>query len=56
MSQYFPKPDEPFGEDINVTVDLSNYATNIDFKKEVNDKLQEYFCERVYAKLVTRNY
>ena len=30
--------------------------TYIDFKKEVNDKLQEYFCERVYAKLVTRNY
>ena len=22
MSQYFPKPYEPFGEDINVTVDL----------------------------------
>ena len=27
MSQYFPKPYEPFGRDINVTVDLSNYAT-----------------------------
>ena len=27
MSQYFPKPYEPFGGDINVTVDLSNYAT-----------------------------
>ena len=27
MSQYFPKPYEPFGEDINVKVDLSNYAT-----------------------------
>ena len=26
MSQYFPKPYEPFGGDINVTVDLSNYA------------------------------
>ena len=26
MSQYFPKPYEPFGEDINVKVDLSNYA------------------------------
>ena len=27
MSQYFPKPREPFGVDINVKVDLSNYAT-----------------------------
>ena len=26
MSLYFPKPYEPFGEDINVKVDLSNYA------------------------------
>ena len=26
MSQYFPKPHEPFGGDINVKVDLSNYA------------------------------
>ena len=27
MSQYFPKPYEPFGGDINVKVDSSNYAT-----------------------------
>ena len=32
MSQYFPKPYEPFGGDINVEVDLSNYATKTDFK------------------------
>ena len=32
MSQYFPKPDEPFGGDINVKVILSNYATKIDIK------------------------
>ena len=32
MSQYFPKPYEPFGEDINVTVDLSNYATKMILK------------------------
>ena len=30
MSQYFPKSYEPFGEDINVKVDLSNYATKAD--------------------------
>ena len=30
MSQYFPKPYEPFGGDIKV--DLSNYATKTDLK------------------------
>ena len=32
MSQYFPKPCEPFDGDINVKVDLSNYATKTDLK------------------------
>ena len=32
MNQYFPKPYEPFGGDINVKVDLSNYATKTDIK------------------------
>ena len=32
MTQYFPKPYEPFGGDINVKVDLSNYATKSDIK------------------------
>ena len=32
MSKYFPKPYEPFGGDINVKVDLSNYATKTDIK------------------------
>ena len=32
MSPYFPKPYEPFGGDINVKVDLSNYATKADIK------------------------
>ena len=30
--QYFPKPYEPFGGDINIKVDLSNYATKTDIK------------------------
>ena len=30
MIQYFSKPYKPFGGDINVKVDLSNYATKID--------------------------
>ena len=32
MSQYFPKPYEPFGGDINVKVDFFNYATKTDLK------------------------
>ena len=32
MSQYFPKPFRSFGGNINVKVDLSNYATKIDLK------------------------
>ena len=32
MCQYFPKPYEPFGGDINVKVDLSNYAIKADIK------------------------
>ena len=32
MSQYFPEPCEPFGGDINVKVDLSNYATKANTK------------------------
>ena len=32
MSQYFPKSYEPFGGDINVKVDVSNYATKADIK------------------------
>ena len=30
MSQYFPKPYEPFGGIINVKLDFSNYATKTD--------------------------
>ena len=32
MSQYFTKRYEPFGGDINVKDDLSNYATKADIK------------------------
>ena len=32
MSQYFPKPYEPLGGDINIKVDLSSYATKSDLK------------------------
>ena len=32
MNQYFPKPFRSFGWNINVKVDLSNYATKADIK------------------------
>ena len=32
MSQYFPRPYQPFGGDMNVKVDFSNYATKVDIK------------------------
>ena len=32
MSQFFPKPYGPFAGNINVRVDLSNYATKADIK------------------------
>ena len=32
MSQYFPKLCEPSGGDLNVKLELSNYATKVDIK------------------------
>ena len=32
MSQYFPKPFRSFGGNINIKVDLSNYATETDLR------------------------
>ena len=42
MSQYFPKPHEPFGGDINVKADLSNYATKTDLKNISNIDVSSY--------------
>ena len=33
MSQYSPQPFRRFGGNVNVKVDLSNYATKTDLKK-----------------------
>ena len=35
MSQYFPKPYEPFEGEINVKIDLSNYATKSDLNNAI---------------------
>ena len=36
MIQYFPKPFKSFGGNINVKIDLSNYATKTDLKNETH--------------------
>ena len=43
MSQYFPKPYEPFDGDISVKIDLSNYATKDDIKN-ISDVDTSRFC------------
>ena len=35
MSQYSPKLYNSFGGDINIKVDLSNYATKVDLKNAI---------------------
>ena len=40
MSKYFPQPYEPFGGDINIKVDLSNYATKADIKRLIKENLK----------------
>ena len=45
MSQYFPKLYEPFSGDINVKVDLSNYATKADIKNISSFALKTKFSK-----------
>ena len=53
MSRYFPKPYEPFGEDINVKVDLSNYATKADTKNISHVDTSSFALKTNLAKLKT---
>ena len=53
MSQYFPKPYKPFGGDINVTVDLSNYATKDDIKNITNVDTSSFALKTNLANLKT---
>ena len=52
MSQYFPKPYEPFGGDI-VTVDLSNYATKDDNKNITHIDTSSFALKTNLANLKT---
>ena len=53
MSQYFPKPYEPFGGDINVKVDLSNYATKTDLKNVSHADVSSFALKSNLASLKT---
>ena len=53
MSQYFPKPYEPFGGDINVKVDLSNYATKADIKNISHVDISTFALKTNLANLKT---
>ena len=53
MRKYFPKPYEPFGGDINVKVDLSNYATKKDIKNITHVDTSSFALKTNVANLKT---
>ena len=53
MTQYFPKPYEPFGGGINVKVDLSNYATKTDIKNILHVDTSSFAVKANLANLKT---
>ena len=53
MSQYFPKPYEPFEGDINVKVDLSHYATKTDLKNVSHVNVSSFALKLNLANLKT---
>ena len=54
MSQYFPKPYEPISGDINVKVDLSNYATKADVKNITHIDISRFALKTNLANLKTQ--
>ena len=54
MNLYFPKPYEPFGRDINVKVDLSNYATKTDLKNISHIDASSFALKSTLANLKTK--
>ena len=53
MSQYFPKPYEPFGGDTNITVDFSNYATKTDIHKISHNDTSSFALKTTLPNLKT---
>ena len=53
MSQYFPKPFKSFGGNINVKVDLSNYATKADIKNIAHVDASSFALKTNLANLKT---
>ena len=53
MSQYFPKPYEPLSRDINVKIDLSNYATKADVKNILHIDTPSFALKSNLASLKT---
>ena len=53
MIQYFLKPYEPFGGEINVKVDLSNYATKTDLKNVSHVDVSSFALKSNLASLKT---
>ena len=53
MSKFYPEPYEPFGGDINVTVDLSNYATKTDLKNATHVDTSSFALKTNLATLET---
>ena len=53
MNQYFPKPFKGFGENINVKVDLSNYATKTDLKNVTHVDTSSFALKTNLASLKT---
>ena len=56
MSQCFPKPYEPFGGDINVKVNLSNYATKAGIKNISHVDTSSFALKTNLASLKTEVY
>ena len=52
-SQYFPKPYEPFGGNIKVKLDLSNYATKVDIKNITHVDTSRFALKTNLANLKT---
>ena len=53
MSKFYPKLYEPFGRDINVTVDLSNYTTKTDLKNVTHNDTSSFALKTNLATLKT---